>query len=634
MKVDFALKLPAKVWAAVAAIAVVLAVAVGFIVHNRLTATTMNLIKTEGTVAVSDEKGTLVTPKSNLKLYNGYGVDTGQVSYAWIDLDDVKLVKMDENSEIEIQKDGHKLELLLNSGNLFFNVTEPLADDETMTIRTSTMIVGIRGTCGWVEDSGKDGSRVFLLEGKVETKTVDTGETVEVSAGEMAQVFVNEDGQTKITVQPYAEEFIAPFVLAELQKDGELSAAILEASGLDTQNPPDPAERLRGEYQQIIAEQQLFDGLNPGVCYANYVDVDNDEIPELLLIGLTPSGKYDLHNYGWDCSMELYASDLGYVKKYDLGIVDGITTLDEIFTHGSVSLSQIKGHTYLHGSYMDGQNGFEDFFMIERGSVSKVAALATLHVDAYETGLTNFDEAITADEFNEIWHKYTDDEVTILSSRFSLDPVADWGLLEKPQPSSDVQRRLSFLGILDSGVMRYVKLVDINEDGVEDLLTIQNVSIPTPDGWSTESTSFVAYIWDGTSLQKTSLTQHDSSFSEPYMSWSAQGIYKEKLTGKFYVRYLVEDPLYPSNYVFESISDCQVYPYHMGREGYLNGLQYVPETEEEWAEIYAGADESERNKQATETEISNQFELVEEIGGISGEPIRTTIGQVRQQLMS
>ena len=37
-------------------------------------------------------------------LYSGYRVDTREDSYAWIDLDSVKLTKMDEGTEVEILK--------------------------------------------------------------------------------------------------------------------------------------------------------------------------------------------------------------------------------------------------------------------------------------------------------------------------------------------------------------------------------------------------------------------------------------------------------------------------------------------------------------------------------------------------
>ena len=111
-------------------------------------ATTMSLRKTMGSVRIQDGSEKEVPLLENMGLYSGYCLETRSVSYAWIDLDRVKLAKMDENSEIEIQKEGKSLELLLHAGSLFFHVAEPLDEDESMNIRTSTMSVGIRGTCG------------------------------------------------------------------------------------------------------------------------------------------------------------------------------------------------------------------------------------------------------------------------------------------------------------------------------------------------------------------------------------------------------------------------------------------------------------------------------------------------------
>lgn len=155
--------------------------------------TTMKLIKTDGEVGVENEKGKSVDLIENLGLYNGYGIGTQKKSFAWIDLDDTKLTKMDEKSDVDIKKDGKKLELVVNSGGLFFNVTKPLEDDESMDIRTSTTICGIRGTCGWVESQG-DTSYVGLFDGKVECFVTVDGkeETVKVNAKEI--LIVKKDG--------------------------------------------------------------------------------------------------------------------------------------------------------------------------------------------------------------------------------------------------------------------------------------------------------------------------------------------------------------------------------------------------------------------------------------------------------
>ena len=180
--------------------------------NSGVTAAAMHLRRTEGTVSVSNGDGKDVPPLEHLSLYSGYGVNTQSSSYAWIDLDDVKLTKLDQNSEISIGKEGKALDIELKSGRLFFNVTQPLKDDETMNIRTSTMMVGIRGTSGWVE--ANDGlSRAYILEGKVECSAGE--QTVRVSAGEMAELTA--DGE--LVVQPFGDEDIPAFVKEELDED-------------------------------------------------------------------------------------------------------------------------------------------------------------------------------------------------------------------------------------------------------------------------------------------------------------------------------------------------------------------------------------------------------------------------------
>lgn len=54
--------------------------------------------------------------------------------------------KWTRTGAIQIEKSGKNLEIVVDRGGLFFNITEPLAEDETMNIRTSGMMVGIRGT--------------------------------------------------------------------------------------------------------------------------------------------------------------------------------------------------------------------------------------------------------------------------------------------------------------------------------------------------------------------------------------------------------------------------------------------------------------------------------------------------------
>lgn len=74
-------------------------------------AATIRLSKTTGTVSVSKSSGKALTLMSDMRLYNGYHVTTNAKSYAWMNLDDTKLIKEDASSEVEVRKDGKKLEV-------------------------------------------------------------------------------------------------------------------------------------------------------------------------------------------------------------------------------------------------------------------------------------------------------------------------------------------------------------------------------------------------------------------------------------------------------------------------------------------------------------------------------------------
>lgn len=181
-------------------------------------AAAIKLAQAQGILLVHNGKEKKLDAAVGMKLYSGYQVDTEHDSYAWIDLDAQKCAKMDQNSEIEICRTGKELEIQLNSGSLYFSVDKPLEEDESMNIRTSTMAVGIRGTCGWMETKDPDCMQVYILEGRVECSITDekSGEEEKafVSAGETAVMNLSE-GQTTITVHTFDKSQIPDFVMEE-----------------------------------------------------------------------------------------------------------------------------------------------------------------------------------------------------------------------------------------------------------------------------------------------------------------------------------------------------------------------------------------------------------------------------------
>lgn len=227
-------------------------------------ATTIRLAKTEGTVTITNSKMEEQVQTQDMRLYSGDHQITDEASYAWMNLDDTKAVKLDENSESEIRKKWKKLEVLLDSGSIFFNVTVPLQSDEALNIRSSTMITGIRGTCGWVRILDGNITRVYLLEGQLEclvTNPVEGGsEKITLKPGQYADFYVRDPEDpgkhTEIVAGKFDRDDIEPYVLVELIGDTPLVNKIYEQSGIDLRdlNASDVQKKLEDAQKAKEAE--------------------------------------------------------------------------------------------------------------------------------------------------------------------------------------------------------------------------------------------------------------------------------------------------------------------------------------------------------------------------------------------
>lgn len=61
--------------------------------------------------------------------------------------------------------------------------SKKLGSNESMNVRTSTMVTGIRGTCGVVESVSSNTSKLYLIEGKV---TLGTGTVAQRRRGKQS----------------------------------------------------------------------------------------------------------------------------------------------------------------------------------------------------------------------------------------------------------------------------------------------------------------------------------------------------------------------------------------------------------------------------------------------------------------
>ena len=253
-------------------------------------AASFRLYRTEGTVTVQNQNGKEITAMQDMKLFNGYQLETAQQSYAWFEADSAKLFKMDAVSNLEVRKKGKKSELLLNSGNLFFNVTEHLQDDEVLNIRTSSMVVGIRGTSGWVKVIDQFHTILYMLDGTVDASVTDpvSGQkkSIRLRGGQRAEFWVydkNKQGdKCDIIVRQFGEEEIDGFVAVELKKNQQLQDRIRgggsgagggTGAGFDLVSTIAKAEeRLKQDQEEVARKLAEIEKLLGGL--AHKVDVD------------------------------------------------------------------------------------------------------------------------------------------------------------------------------------------------------------------------------------------------------------------------------------------------------------------------------------------------------------------------
>ncbi len=223
----------AKAVALFAMLTVIVVVLVGC--ESEQVAAVVRLEKTDGSYTIYDEDNKVIDITEDMKLYSGYSVITSEDSVVYLDLDETKIVKIDENSECEIVTDGKNLKVELTHGNMFFNVTAPLEDDESMNIVTSTTITSIRGTSGYIETDG-DNAVINLLTGKVtvsaEDLSTDLSSNYTLNAGEKAVVTASETQATTVEVAEVDLTEYSEFVLSTIE-DEELDDEIEDTLQVD-----------------------------------------------------------------------------------------------------------------------------------------------------------------------------------------------------------------------------------------------------------------------------------------------------------------------------------------------------------------------------------------------------------------
>ena len=249
-------------------------------------AASFRLEKAEGTVEITGSNGKSISPSEGMLFYSGDVIRTSAKSYAYISLDDSKLLKIDELSQATVKKSGKKLEIKLDEGALYFEVNEKLAGDESMTIGTSTISLSIRGTAGVVRKrniSGNTQDTLWLLDGQVELTGIGTAagrEPITVWGGERID-YVESSGQWQRDLINIME--IPGFADVQMRENSVLMQRVLSDSGLDTEwitlNADNKIDQDQQSNQQLYAdifEQKMV----PTAAPSPMVDVQASPVPE------------------------------------------------------------------------------------------------------------------------------------------------------------------------------------------------------------------------------------------------------------------------------------------------------------------------------------------------------------------
>ena len=229
-------------------------------------ASTMRLLRHEGTVEIFDAAGEPRFLMDNVRFISGESMRTGSDGQASVSLDDTKIVSLDKDTRVEfIQESGH-MQLNLLEGSLFLDVQKKLDENESFDIQTTTMTVGIRGTLIFAtESSGSDGAppatTIGVMEGGGRVTFTDSNgskRVVDVAAGQ--KIVIPKDKASEKNVAPVVSNMtkadIAGFVADTVLADDKLTNRVVEGS----ENGAQLLLGAPGEQQKENQEQFPADG--------------------------------------------------------------------------------------------------------------------------------------------------------------------------------------------------------------------------------------------------------------------------------------------------------------------------------------------------------------------------------------
>ena len=197
-------------------------------------------------------------------------VGTGPDSYCEIQLGEIAVVRMEENSIITMSSllttdKGSKMGVDLEEGQVLCKVRK-LLEEDTFKVKAGTVVCGVRGTQFGVSAKGDDDVLLAVKEGAVAVTPASLEEVSELAAGEeslkgvaaiiqQASMVVGASEEMTIQEEAFKElEEIAP-VLEEVVKKIEEKKAVQEKTGAQTTEQSAEEAKALEEAMAVIEKE-------------------------------------------------------------------------------------------------------------------------------------------------------------------------------------------------------------------------------------------------------------------------------------------------------------------------------------------------------------------------------------------
>lgn len=218
---------------------------------------TIRLESYSGSISVLTGAGKELKIMNKMRIFDGYTVVTAKDSTAYLSIDNMKSIKLDQNTKISIIKKNNINEIQVVNGSIFFSILEKLKADESLDIVTPTMSMGIRGTIGLVEVN-KNKSLVQLYSGKVTVKN-NRGEEKIIDPGEKIKESDIKENELKIEKIDTKGKDIPSFCLTEINKNPEVREEVKENQIFEIEKfaEAEKENKIREELEKKKQEEQI-----------------------------------------------------------------------------------------------------------------------------------------------------------------------------------------------------------------------------------------------------------------------------------------------------------------------------------------------------------------------------------------